>query len=340
MQIRKRTHAAVTIRSISGSQELDLFCRLPYVLNDELGPDLKAGRRRADWMWVALEGNRLAARAAWWSREGGDDAALLDVFDLDDDADEPRRIEIGVALLRRASRTVISSSAPPPAYIRIVPLDWRDDDVTRRRIEERMTALEHVGARMLVERVRFEWRRGMSLSLSTGRLSFRQPQDRAELVTLMSWALDATLDAHSRVALETRSSAQVAAEHYDSEFACYSSPRDWWRVATLPDGEAVGFVIPAHNGYNAIIAYIGVLPEHRGRGYVDDLLVEGTRILAATNVLRIRASTDLGNVPMAKAFERCGYVAYQGQIDMTWSSKGRRHLQGDSAGGESASALT
>ena len=100
----------------------------------------------------------------------------------------------------------------------------------------------------------------------------------------------------------------------------YSSPRDWWRVAMLPDSEPVGFVIPARNDYNPIIAYLGVLPQHRGRGYVDDILAEGTRTLAANDAPRIRASTDLANVPMANAFQRAGYAVYQRQIDMTWVS--------------------
>jgi RimJ/RimL family protein N-acetyltransferase len=81
----------------------------------------------------------------------------------------------------------------------------------------------------------------------------------------------------------------------------------------------VGFVIPARNSYNPIIAYIGVLPEHRGRGHIDDLLAEGTRILAEQGVPRIRASTDLGNVPMAQAFQRAGYVNFEREINMAWS---------------------
>ena len=42
-------------------------------------------------------------------------------------------------------------------------------------------------------------------------------------------------------------------------------------------------------------------------------------MLAAEGVPRVRANTDLGNVPMAAAFRRAGYVAFQHQIDMTWS---------------------
>ena len=83
-------------------------------------------------------------------------------------------------------------------------------------------------------------------------------------------------------------------------------------------------VIPARTSYNPIIAYLGVLPAHRGNGYVGDVLGEGTRVLAAQDVRQIRASTDLGNVPMARAFQRVGYVAFEHEIDMTWSWAARR----------------
>lgn len=54
----------LTLRPISGSGELELFCRLPYILNEELSDDLETGRRRPAWMWVALRGDRLLARVA------------------------------------------------------------------------------------------------------------------------------------------------------------------------------------------------------------------------------------------------------------------------------------
>ena len=44
----------LTMRPITGREELDLFGRLSYVLNGELADDLAAGRRRPEWMWVAL----------------------------------------------------------------------------------------------------------------------------------------------------------------------------------------------------------------------------------------------------------------------------------------------
>ena len=60
----------LTLRPITGPDELDLFNSLPYVLNGEIGDDLTAGRRRPEWLWLALRDDRVAARAGWWSRAG------------------------------------------------------------------------------------------------------------------------------------------------------------------------------------------------------------------------------------------------------------------------------
>jgi len=61
-----------------------------------------------------------------------------------------------------------------------------------------------------------------------------------------------------------------------------------------------------------------VLPAHRGHGYIHDVLAAGTSLLAAQNAPRIRASTDVGNTPMAAAFALAGYVTFERQIDMIW----------------------
>jgi RimJ/RimL family protein N-acetyltransferase len=334
----------LTMRPIRGRDELDLFKRLPYVFDDELSGDLDAGRRRPEWMWVALRAGRLVARAAWWGRPGDDLPTYLDVFDLDDGIDDglggmddgidggtaaggtgdgadagcPDRVTVGVRLLETAMAEVVPAGTQPPAYIRMLPADWQDVPASRRIVEDRMAALARIGARPLVERLRLEWRPGTPVAAPDGRLAFRPVRDADELVALMTLVLDGTLDAHSRDALTRMSPERAAREHFQGELARYHSPRDWWRIATLPDGEPVGFVTPARNDYNPIIGYLAVLPAYRGRGYIDDILAEGVRILDAEGVPRIRAATDVGNVPMARAFHRAGFVTFERVIHMTW----------------------
>src|SRR6188508_1061017 len=121
---RRIRRVALIIRPIAGPHELDLFCRLTYVLDEELADDLDTGRRRPGWMWVAMRGDRLVARVAWW---GESDPEVLDVFDVEDGA-----VDDGVALLEVALRTVVRDGHTPPEYIRFVPADWRDQPESQR----------------------------------------------------------------------------------------------------------------------------------------------------------------------------------------------------------------
>ncbi|MFI0875553.1 GNAT family N-acetyltransferase [Streptomyces sp. CS149] len=312
----------LTIRPLSGPGELDLFLRLSYVLDHELADDLATGRRLSEWMWVALDGERVVARAAWWTNAPGGEPLALDFFDLDDALPAPERVEIGVRLLETATEAVVPAGAQRPEYGRFVPPDWREDPVAREVVGARVAAAEATGARMLVERLRLEWRAGTPVPEDSGRLVFRPVTGREDLLALMTPVMEGTLDAHGQEDLASGLDTRAAAEkHYDEELAGYSTPMAWWRIAELPTGEPVGFVIPARNNYHPIIAYIGVLPARRGHGYIDDLLAEGTRVLAAEGVERIRAATDLGNVPMAKSFERLGYVNFERAFNMVWDAE-------------------
>ncbi|MFE4450341.1 GNAT family N-acetyltransferase [Streptomyces sp. NPDC056796] len=309
----------LTIRPLTGADELGLFQRLSYVLDHELADDLAAGRRLPGWMWVALRGDRVLARLAWWTGQQGGDPVFLDFFDLDDTLPEPERGAIGLELLERATAAVVPAGAVRPEYGRFVPPDWRQDPVVREAVEARIRVMEASGARMLVERLRLEWREGTPVPEADGRLVFRPVAGREDLLALMAPVMEGTLDAHGQQDLASGLTTREAAEkQYDEEFAALRTPREWWRIAELPDGEPVGFVIPARNNYHPMISYIGVLPAHRGRGYIDEILAEGTRVLAAQGVERIRAATDLGNVPMARSFARLGYVNFERAFDMVW----------------------
>ena len=68
--------SALIVRPLAGPDEFELFNRLPYLLNAEIANDLAAGRRRLSWLWVALRGDRVVARAGWWSLAGDDHSGL------------------------------------------------------------------------------------------------------------------------------------------------------------------------------------------------------------------------------------------------------------------------
>lgn len=61
---------------------------------------------RPEWMWVAMRGERLVARIAWWS-QNGKTPLFLDFFDLDDTLPGPERDEAGLKLLETATAAVV-----------------------------------------------------------------------------------------------------------------------------------------------------------------------------------------------------------------------------------------
>jgi hypothetical protein len=312
------TTGEVTLRPLAGTDELELFNSIPYTLNDEIAEDLEHGRRRPEWMWLALRGERLVGRIAWWSTADAAAPEQLDVFDLDDSLPDDEQRSVGAALLEAAGAHVLVDVDTPPHFARYLPADWREHPIVRRGTELRMALLEDAGAHFLVERLRLEWQPGTPIAAADPRLSFRPFASDDEFLDVTTSVLTGTLDAHSRDDLATMTPREAAVAQFESEFARYTSPKTWWRVAVDERGVPVGFVVPARNAYHAIIAYIGVLPEHRGNGYIDGILAEGTRVLEQTGAPRIRASTDVGNVPMAAAFARAGYVTFERMVNMAW----------------------
>ncbi|GAA3453175.1 GNAT family N-acetyltransferase [Dactylosporangium matsuzakiense] len=300
----------VTFRPLAGPEELPRFLHFPYDLNSEVADDLTAGRRRPAWLWIATRGDEVLARAGWWSRPGAPAPYLMDFLDF-----APGEDGTAETLVKHALSALVPAGQTPPEYIRFVPPDWARDP---QGVPRTVAVLQRLGAHLLVERLRLEWRPGTPIA-APARLRFRPFASTAEALDLMTRAVAGTLDAHDRADLATMTPRAVAEEHFHGELERWPSPQSWWRVATLDDGAPVGFVFPARNDYGPIIAYIAVLPEHRGHGYIDDLLAEGTRVLAESgDIPRIRASTDVGNTPMAAAFARAGYVNYQNELNMTW----------------------
>jgi ribosomal protein S18 acetylase RimI-like enzyme len=99
---------------------------------------------------------------------------------------------------------------------------------------------------------------------------------------------------------------------------------DWWQFAYERDaagkrGTLVGFVLPTATADMGSIGYVGVLPSHRGKNFVDPLLHYASRKLGEAKFPRIVADTDFSNVPMSRAFERNGWVQFGERLE--WSKR-------------------
>src|ERR1035438_8190346 len=118
------------MRADSG-QEIGNGSTTEATLRKDGGPGAHCGRGRPQWMWAALSGGRLVARAAWRGSRGGAAApSLLDILDV---TDVSEGIDAGVHLLDAALDEIIPPGARPPEYIRLIPPDWREQASLQRK---------------------------------------------------------------------------------------------------------------------------------------------------------------------------------------------------------------
>ncbi|MEO9223145.1 MAG: GNAT family N-acetyltransferase [Mycobacteriaceae bacterium] len=152
----------------------------------------------------------------------------------------------------------------------------------------------------------FTWTPPRQVPAAAPRLVFsKEPRDK-RFLALFAEAARGSLDDLTRRTLAALGAEAQARD--DLEFYLgLPGDRDWWRVAHTTAGGLVGFALPTRSAYAASVGYLGVLPQHRGHGYVADLLSEITRQHAHRGASTITGTTDAANAPMAAAFDRGGY---------------------------------
>lgn len=297
--------------------ETELFLSYPHPHVPQVGPagperyhqNLASGEYRPQWCWVALRDGAAVARAAWWAGPEDSHPQALDWFDP---GTEPGA---GTALLTAAHEVMRTETGDLPEYHLFLPPAWRDLPAARAAGEERLAAAEPAGLTPFVERLNYRWTTGCPLPARSERLEFR-PAGEDAVLDVLRRILAGTLDAFSardvaRLGLDKAAATQLEELHW------FPAPREWWRIGYARDGAPVGITVPTRNYGGPVIGYVGVLPEHRGHGYAGDLLAEATLRLAAEPEGRIGADTDVGNHPMAAAFERAGYPVVRTRLVLT-----------------------
>jgi ribosomal protein S18 acetylase RimI-like enzyme len=273
-------------------------------LGRDFAATLQAGHYRPQWTWVALDRDgTVKARAAWYGGLDDDEPFAMDWFDPGDDP------AIGAALL--------AASPLRKDYPLILLPGWREDPATMEAATKRIDAARAAGMTEFVERLHYTWTAERGLPNGKGRLTFRPPDSTEHVRDVLQAILEGTLDAYSRRDVERHGAAKAAQEALDI-LTWMPGKRDGWRLAYNTDGDLAGIVVPSRNYANAVIAFVGVLPGHRGHGYAFDLLAEGTQLLVHDQETEIHADTDTTNAPMAATFERAGYVVTQRRVILTY----------------------
>ena len=287
---------------------LSVSARSPYQsqLEEYLERLIDQGATRLEWCLVGLDSEEPVARAALWALPGNTEPTDIVLVACDWDEDD---LASGRALLTKlhelarglGSDTLNHHVDSPPG-----PPQYQENDDARVRL------LEDCGYELLRDGLR--WRLTMPPSPAAGQpssLTFRSLPEAGE---------DAFVDAITRTYAGTRDTwlarnveelgpARAAREDFDDAKGLEYEP-GWWELAYTEAGELAGVIMATCNRGTAVIYYVGVVPEQRGRGIAAQLVRRGTEHLAATGVDEIRGDCDVGNVAMVKAFERAGYERF------------------------------
>lgn len=267
---------------------------------ERIREEIDANQFRPEWIWLAEdEDGYILARALWWGRADSERPIALDCLQVRSTVADPAALATG---LLDAGHATFGTR---PLYNVSLPGDWRARSELAQAVAWRRESGARAGLSREIERLRYEWTPAAGLPEAGGRLTFREGSDE-EFLDAFARVSSGSLDQATQDELRTKDAGQLAEEDMRFYLDC-PGERSWWRLAELPDGTLAGLAVPSATPYNRNVGYLGVVPEQRGQGLIDEILAEITRFHAAEGAERITATTDTTNAPMAAAFERAGY---------------------------------
>lgn len=214
---------------------------------------------------------------------------------------------VGEALMRESLQAVAA------AGMTHVTREFNSD---LKNVHAQMAALHSVGIPVVQEMHGFLWRIPKPQPTTTDRLQFRSLDEVGEdaFLAVIEQVSRSTLDRSIQLEANQHGIDSFARWMFDIIKETTASESAWWQLAYTQQGDVVGFVVPVYfpppnSDVETVgnIAYLGIVPEQRGNGYIDDLLACGTKTLLDYGIKEIFAQTDVENTPMIRAFERVGY---------------------------------
>ena len=272
----------------------------------------ETGQCRPEWCFVVEEDGEWVGRIVYHTLPlvfGSDPTVTFDFLILP--WDDSAYLEFGVQLLRfTLAKLQAQGITGVGRHV------WSGID----HPEKMHTLLKYLGMTAQRDKVAFQWYTTDPLLAINSRLQFRTLTDVGEgaFIDAIQKVTEGTLDRSLQQAL-LKAPPQVQAKGlFDECQKEFFSQPEWWQLAFGGDNELIGLLMPimlsaeADEGW---IGYIGVIPEHRGQGHIDELLVQATTMLQSANVTCVSADTDSENFPMIHAFKRVGYQSSGSGVD-------------------------
>ena len=258
------------------------------------------GSGRPEWTLVAEEGGAPLGRVALFTEPLGCGLSMLEGRLAGSwlNWNAPAHREVARALLD----AVAELARPVTPFLERRLNRESDHDVERWR-----SVLVDAGFVLFQEKVGFVWTDDGAVLLPAERLGFRSIADVGldAYAAAMGSVIRGTLDRNDRYYLEA-----CGPDGWGREMVGALEPggEPGWLLAHEADGALAGYV--AVGGFEesvGTIVHIGVAPERRGRGYVDELLRAANHAARQLGFRSMLSDVDVLNAPMVAAMERNGH---------------------------------
>lgn len=262
------------------------------------------GYVRPEWCFVAEEAGAFIGRIVYWTLPSLDNFFEVDVLEVPWNANY---LEVGTKLLLDSLAQMQLPAEAVIQYTLDTPYPMSTSGMST-FTEQRIEVIEKFGFSLLRETHRFEWQETQTQIALSQRLVFRTLEDVGEeaFINTIMRVSENSLDRILQQETEKLGLEQYAKEKFKT-LKAFKYKSKWWQLAYTQSGSLVGLIMPVENDGGPIIGYIGVIPDYRGQGFVNDLLAQGTLTLKTDGAPRVRADTDINNTPMILAFQRAGY---------------------------------
>ncbi|KYH31772.1 acetyltransferase (GNAT) family protein [Clostridium tepidiprofundi DSM 19306] len=290
------------IRNID-STEIDLLAKLAanqVSFKDMYLSWLNDGITKLEWCFIAEDNNEFVGRIIYGVFD--DELEILDI-----NIQHINNDDIGHELLYESLKKMRSKG-----FAKVGCNLYSDKDNFQKYVE----MLINQGFVITQKKKSFVWERSSyqctmqhNTEVGGGRLSFRSLRELGSYecyIDAIRQVTVGTLDKDDIECIKEYGDEQAAAKYFN-QLKDIDFNNDWWKLAYSHD-EFIGLVIPQRfNDTVGAINYIGVVPEKRGNGYVNDLLVEGVRILSENNIKKVIADIDEENYPLENALYKNGF---------------------------------
>jgi GNAT superfamily N-acetyltransferase len=174
-------------------------------------------------------------------------------------------------------------------------------------VERRRHLLDSYGLEVFQEKQGFRWADDGEEIGVPDRLDFVSVEEIGveAYAAVMARCGEGTLDRNDRYYWNG-----CGADNWAAQMMVYLQPEDapMWLVGRR-GADHVGFVaVRSEEDWDSTIAHIGVIPSHRGQGYINDLLLAGTAAAQRAGIHGMLSDVDVLNRPMAEAMRRNGHV--------------------------------